>query len=70
MVSVTLMFQYLPLYSKGPLSPQIFSMISRDSRVMSRCCPALPSTSKRAQSLGRPLAPMPSMNLPWARWSR
>ncbi|COX69516.1 Uncharacterised protein [Mycobacterium tuberculosis] len=68
--AIPLAFQYFPRCSQGSSSVQMRSMISSASRVISRCSPFLPSTSYSAQSPGMPLAPTPSMNRPWARWSK
>ena len=49
-----LTFQYLPLNSNDGSSLHSRRMMSSASRVISRFCPDMPSTSNIAQSLGRP----------------
>ena len=44
-------------------------MMSSASRVISRCCPDMPSTLNIAQSLGSPLAATPKLSRPCAMWS-
>ena len=68
-VPVFVTCQYLPLWSNSASSLHSRSMISSDSRVISRCWPEVPSTLNMAQSLGRPLAATPKLRRPWARWS-